>query len=57
VKRDLKAHAVRADGSVIPGLFVAGETASQYGQGLTIAVVLGRVAGQNAAKEALAAAK
>ena len=54
VKRDLKAHAVRADGTPIPGLFVAGETASQYGQGLTIAVVTGRIAGKNAAAEALA---
>ncbi len=55
VKRDLKAHAVRADGSAIPGLFVAGETASQYGNGLTIAVVTGRIAGISAAEEVKAA--
>ncbi|MCI5851683.1 MAG: FAD-dependent oxidoreductase [Sutterellaceae bacterium] len=53
VMRDLKARAVRPDGTPVPGLYVAGETASQYGQGLTIAVCLGRLAGKNAALEAL----
>lgn len=52
VKRDLKGRALRSDGTAIPGLFAAGETASQYGQGVSIAVVLGRLAGTNAAKEA-----
>ena len=51
VMRDAKSRAVRADGSVIPGLYVAGETASQFGSGVTIAVVLGRLAGTEAAKE------
>ena len=51
VMRDAKCRAVRADGSVIPGLYVAGETASQFGSGVTIAVVLGRLAGTEAAKE------
>ena len=51
VMRDAKSRAVRADGSVIPGLYVAGETASQFGAGVTIAVVLGRLAGTEAAKE------
>ena len=37
VMRDAKSRAVRADGSVIPGLYVAGETASQFGSGVTIA--------------------
>ena len=49
--RDAKSRALRADGSVIPGLYVAGETASQFGAGDTIAVVLGRLAGTEAAKE------
>lgn len=53
VLRDDKARAVGTNGKVIPGLYVSGETASQYGQGLTIAVVLGRLAGQNAALEAV----
>ena len=51
VMRDAKSRALRADGSVIPGLYVAGETASQFGAGVTIAVVLGRLAGTEAAKE------
>lgn len=51
--RDLKCRAVRADGTAIPGLYVAGEIASQYGQGVSIGVVLGRIAGTEAAKEAL----
>ena len=45
---DLQAHALREDGSVIPGLYAAGETAAQYGQGTTIAVVLGKLAGETA---------
>lgn len=53
VMRDLKCRAVRADGTAIPGLYVAGEVASQYGQGVSIGVVLGRIAGTQAAKEAL----
>lgn len=53
VMRDLKCRAVRADGTAIPGLYVAGEVASQYGQGVSIGVVLGRIAGTEAAKEAL----
>lgn len=52
VKRDLNGRALRSDGTAIPGLYAAGETASQYGQGVSIDVVLGRLAGTNAAKEA-----
>lgn len=51
--RDLKCRALSRGGRPIPGLYAAGETASQYGQGLTIAIVLGRLSGQNAAAEAL----
>ncbi|MCF0254581.1 MAG: FAD-binding protein, partial [Duodenibacillus sp.] len=53
VVRDKQGHALRKNGSIIPGLFVAGETACQYGQGLTIAVVTGRIAGKHAAQEAM----
>ena len=51
IVRDSKARALRSDGSVIPGLYAAGETACQYGQGVTIATVLGKLAGEEAAKE------
>ncbi|MCI6530432.1 MAG: FAD-binding protein [Mesosutterella sp.] len=53
VIRDLKCRALSRGGRPIPRLYAAGETASQYGQGLTIAIVLGRLSGQNAAAEAL----
>ena len=43
---DLDTHVLREDGSVISGLYAAGETAAQYGQGTTIAVVLGKLAGE-----------
>ena len=36
VKIDLKARAVTETGKVIPGLYVSGEAASQYGQGVSI---------------------
>lgn len=49
--RDMHCRVLRTDGSVIPGLQVAGEAASQFGQGLTVATVLGRLAGTEAAKE------
>lgn len=54
VVRDLKGRALKADGSVLAGLYVAGEAASQYGQGVSIGVVTGRLAGMNAAEEAKA---
>lgn len=53
VMRDLQCRVLRADGTPIPGLYVAGEAASQYGQGVSIGVVLGRIAGTEAAKAAL----
>ena len=40
VKIDLKARAVTETGKVIPGLYVSGEAASQYGQGVSIGVIL-----------------
>lgn len=51
IVRDRWSRVVKEDGSVIPGLYVAGEAASQFGQGVTIATVLGRLAGQEAAAE------
>ena len=57
VMRDKACRALRSDGSPIPGLYVAGETASQYGQGVSIGIVLGRLAGTEAAKSVEAAAR
>ncbi len=50
---DLKARALREDGSVIEGLYIGGETANQMGQGLTVAFVIGRLAGETAANDIL----
>lgn len=52
VMRDKSCRAIRANGTPVPGLYVAGETASQYGQGVSIGIVLGRLAGTQAAKAA-----
>jgi len=51
VKIDLDTRALREDGSVIPGLYVSGEAASQFGQGVTIAVVLGKLAAATVAAD------
>lgn len=48
---DLATHVLREDGSAINGLYAAGETTAQYGQGTTIAVVLGKLAGETAAAD------
>ena len=48
VERNAEGAALRADGSVIPGLFVAGETADQYGQGVSLGIVTGRIAARGA---------
>ena len=50
---DLKARALREDGTVIDGLYIGGETANQIGNGLTVAFVLGRLAGDTAADDIL----
>lgn len=51
VKIDLKARAVTETGKVIPGLYVSGEAASQYGQGVSIGVILGKLAADTAAED------
>lgn len=51
VERDLAGRVLRPDGSAIPGLYVAGETADQYGQGVSIAVVTGRIAARGALED------
>lgn len=48
---DLETHVLREDGSVITGLYAAGETTAQYGQGTTIAFVLGKLAGEAASAD------
>ena len=50
VERNADGSALKADGSVIPGLFVAGETADQYGQGVSLGIVTGRIAARGALK-------
>ncbi len=50
---DLEARALREDGSAIEGLYIGGETANQMGQGLTVAFVIGRLAGETAAEDIL----
>ena len=51
VKIDLKARAVTETGKVIPGLYVSGEAASQYGQGVSSGVILGKLAADTAAED------
>lgn len=50
VERNADGAALKTDGSVIPGLFVAGETADQYGQGVSLGIVTGRIAARGALK-------
>ena len=50
VERNADGAALQNDGSVIPGLFVAGETADQYGQGVSLGIVTGRIAARGALK-------
>ncbi len=50
---DLKARALREDGSAIEGLYIGGETANQMDQGLTEAFVIGRLAGETATADIL----
>ena len=50
VERNADGAALKEDGSVIPGLFVAGETADQYGQGVSLGIVTGRIAARGALK-------
>jgi succinate dehydrogenase/fumarate reductase flavoprotein subunit len=65
VSCDLEMHALRPDGSPVPGLFVAGNSATRanvgyavggHGYGLGWALVSGRIAGAEAARHALATA-
>ena len=51
VQIDLKARAVTETGKVVPGLYVSGEAASQYGQGVSIGVILGKLAADTAAED------
>lgn len=51
VKIDLKARAVTETGKVVPGLYVSGEAASQYGQGVSIGVILCKLAADTAAED------
>ena len=50
VERNADGAALKTDGSVIPGLFVAGETDDQYGQGVSLGIVTGRIAARGALK-------
>lgn len=51
IKIDLKGRAVDANGKVIPGLYASGEAAAQYGQGVSIGVILGKLAADTAAED------
>ena len=51
--RDLNCNVVNTDGKPVQGLFVCGETADQFGHGVSIAVTTGKLAGECAAKNAL----
>lgn len=51
--RDLECRVVNTSGKPIPGLFVCGETADQFGHGVSIAVTTGKLAGECAAENAL----
>ena len=53
VTRDTEARALTAAGKPIEGLYVSGETADQFGHGVSIAITTGRIAGEYAAKHAL----
>ena len=50
VERTADGAALKPDGTVIPGLFVAGETADQYGQGVSLGIITGRIAARGALK-------
>ncbi len=51
--RDTQARVVSTSGKPIDGLYVCGETADQFGHGVSIAITTGRIAGEFAAKHAL----
>lgn len=51
IKIDLKARALTPKGKVIPGLYASGEAAAQYGQGVSIGVILGKLAAETAASD------
>lgn len=55
IKIDLHARAVDKNGKPIPGLYASGEAASQYGQGVSIGVILGKLAADTAAQDIKAA--
>ena len=48
---DLETHVLREDGTVIEGLYAAGEVAACRGSGTSIALVLGKLAGEVVAEE------
>ncbi len=50
VERSAEGEALKADGTPIKGLYVAGETADQYGQGVSLGIVTGRIAARGAVK-------
>ena len=51
--RDTQARVLNQSGKPIEGLYVSGETADQFGHGVSIAITTGRIAGEFAAKHAL----
>ncbi len=51
IKIDLKGRALTPEGKVIPGLYASGEAAAQYGQGVSIGVILGKLAADSAADD------
>lgn len=51
--RDVEGRVLDVDGKPIEGLYVSGETADQFGHGVSIAITTGRIAGEFAAKHAV----
>ena len=49
LERDNQGRVLKTDGTPIAGLYVAGETADQYGQGVSLGIVTGRIAARGAA--------
>lgn len=51
IKIDLKGRALPPEGKVIPELYANGEAAVQYGQGVSIGVILGKLTADTAADD------
>lgn len=51
IKIDLKGRALDKNGQPIKGLYASGEAAAQYGQGVSIGVILGKLAADTVAED------